>query len=83
MPSVNIRRTSSASLLPIRAATTYLRGNGEGSAAEAYFIGLAPRPAPAPELPPGVQVDLEPIPGIGFAFDRNLDSTRDARSMDT
>ena len=50
-------------------------GNGEGSAAEAYFIGLAPRPAPAPELPPGVQVDLEPIPGIGFAFYRNLDST--------
>ncbi len=51
-------------------------GNGEGGGAvESYFIGLAPRPAPAPELPPGVQVDLEPIPGIGFAFYRNPDST--------
>lgn len=48
-------------------------GNGEGSAADAYFIGLTPRPSPTPELPPGTQVDLEPSPGIHFGFYREAD----------
>lgn len=48
-------------------------GSGEGSAADAYFIGLTPRPSPAPELPQGVQVDLEPSPGIFFGFYRKAD----------
>lgn len=43
-------------------------GKGEGSAADVYFIGLTPRPAPEPELPLGVQTDPEPSPGINFGF---------------
>lgn len=50
-------------------------GNGEGSAADAYFIGLTPRPAPEPELPPGIQIDPEPNLGIYFGFYRNHNHT--------
>lgn len=48
-------------------------GNGEGSAADAYFIGLTPRPSSTPELPPSTQVDLEPSHGILLGFYREAD----------
>ena len=54
----------------------YILSEGKGDGAiESYFIGLTPRPVPASELPPGVQSDPGPSPGINFAFYRDTKQT--------